>query len=80
MARVDARDGDDRGSMERLMSVAAIDEEFRRHGHCLLVDMVSNDLVTWGLPRSRPSLLKLVTGREEEMKRFLIARALREER
>lgn len=62
-----------------MMSLDAIDEEFKRAGHCLLVDTDGN-LVTWGLARTRTRLLLILKGREEEMKRFLIARALREER
>jgi hypothetical protein len=65
--------------MDRMISVAAIDEESRRLGHCLLVD-VDGRLITWGRPRTRERLAKLLSGREGEMKRFLTARALREER
>jgi len=60
------------------MSVAAIDEEYRRSGQTLLVD-TDGRLIVWGLPSKRPMDISL-RGKEAEMKRFLIARALREER
>jgi hypothetical protein len=65
--------------MDRLISVASIDEEARRLGHCLLVDTYGR-LITWGRPRTRARLRTLMSGREDEMKRFLTARALREVR
>lgn len=60
-----------------MISVAAIDEEFRRYGHVLFVD-TDGTLSTWGLESRRPALLQLLVGKEEEMRRFLTARALRE--
>lgn len=77
MARVGSIDGNTRRHMDGLISVAAIDEEFKRHGQCLLVDL-SGRLVVWGVPSKRAALRPLIQGKEEEMKRFLIARALRE--
>jgi hypothetical protein len=64
--------------MERVISVAAIDQEFKFAGQCLFVD--TNGVVTWwGPERAQTDALRdLLRPKEEEMKRFLIARALRE--
>jgi hypothetical protein len=59
-----------------MISVAAIDFEFKRHGQLLFVD-TDGRLMMWGLASQRPGLTPLLRGKEEEMKRFLIARALR---
>lgn len=77
MVQLGSDDGVPGRRVDRVISVAAIDEEFRRLGHCLLVD-TDGRIVTWGPPRTRERLAKLLSGREGEMKRFLIARALRE--
>jgi len=63
--------------MERLISVAGIEYEFRRYGHVLFVE-TNGSLVSWGRASTRRLLWPLLTGKEEEMKRFLIARALRD--
>ena len=76
MARLDPRDGDPWWCVDRVISVAGIDYEFRRYGHALLVDPNGN-LVSFGRPASRKMLWHLLDGKEEEMKRFLIARAVR---
>jgi hypothetical protein len=65
--------------MERVMlAPAAIDFECRRRGQVLFVD-TDGRLKVWGLPTKRAGIRELVSGNEEEMKRFLIARALRGE-
>ena len=77
MVRVGSGDGYPGRRVDRLMSLADIDEEFKRQGHTLLVD-TDGELITGGLVRTRARLRRLLSGREDEMKRFLIARALRE--
>jgi hypothetical protein len=65
--------------MERVMlAPAAIDFECRRRGQVLFVD-TDGRLKMWGLPSKRDGIRELLFGNEEEMKRFLIARALRVE-
>lgn len=63
--------------MERLISVATIDEEFKLRGQTMFVD-TDGGLKVWGRRSARHGLPELLSGREDEMKRFLIARALRE--
>jgi hypothetical protein len=64
--------------MERLISVAAIDQEFKFAGQCLFVD-TDGTLHWWGPGhRQTDTLREALRPREEEMKRFLIARALRD--
>lgn len=75
MVLVDAGDGEPGRRMDRLIPIAEIEKEFKSHGHCLLVD-TDGELITWGLPRTRGPLLRLLSGREAEMKRYLIARTL----
>lgn len=58
------------------LSVAAIEYEFRRRGQLMFVD-TDGVLRVWGLRSNRTSLPQLIAGKEEQMKRFLIARALR---
>jgi predicted ABC-type transport system involved in lysophospholipase L1 biosynthesis ATPase subunit len=72
---VDAGDGVTGRCMVGL-SVAAIDYEFRRAGQLLFVD-TDDKLKVWGLKSRRSGLPELLSGHEEQMKRFLIARALR---
>jgi hypothetical protein len=62
--------------MEQLMSVAAIDQEFKFRGQLLFVD-TDGQLMVFGVESQRTGLSEALAGREEEMKRFLIARALR---
>jgi hypothetical protein len=57
------------------LSPAAIDAEFRQRGQTLFVD-TDGEIKVWGLRSSRKDLTLL--GKEEEMKRFLVARALRD--
>lgn len=78
MVQLGSDDGVTGRRVDRMISVAAIDEEFRRCGQTLLVD-TNGTLIVWGLPSKRPRGAVL-RGREAEMKRFLTARALREER
>jgi hypothetical protein len=63
--------------VERLISVAAIDQEFKFRGQVLFVD-TDGELIVFGWESTRKGLSELLTGREGEMKRFLIARALRD--
>jgi len=77
VVRVGSDDGDSGRRVDGLISVAAIDEEFRRRGQTLFVD-TDGGLKVWGLPSKRAGLPELLTGKVEEMKRFLIARSLRE--
>jgi hypothetical protein len=60
------------------LSVAAIDYEFKCRGQLLFVD-TDNKLKVWGLKSRRGGLEEALSGKEEQMKRFLLARALREE-
>jgi hypothetical protein len=63
--------------MERVaMSPAAIDYEFKYRGQLLFVD-TDGQLMVWGRASKRVELTPLLIGRDEEVKRFLIARALR---
>jgi hypothetical protein len=78
MVRVDPRNGDPRWRMDRLKSMAAIDFEFKLNGMTLFVD-TDGMLMVWGGNSRRAELSEQLTGREGSMKRFLIARALREE-
>lgn len=64
--------------MERLISVAAIDYEAKYCGQLLFVD-TDGRLKVWGRQSQRGRLNAAIKGREDEMKRFLTARALREE-
>jgi hypothetical protein len=64
--------------MVRMISVAGIEYEFRRRGQALFVD-IDGRLKVWGFDSRRRGLPELLAGKEEEMKRFLIARALRGE-
>jgi hypothetical protein len=57
------------------LSPAAIDYEFKYRGQLLFVD-TDGEIKVWGLRSSRKDLTLL--GKEEEMKRFLVARALRD--
>jgi len=63
--------------MERLVSVAAIDQDAKYQGQCLFVD-TDGRLMVFGRPSKRANLPNALRGREEEMKRFLTARALRD--
>ncbi len=63
--------------MERLMSVAAIDQDAKYQGQTLFVD-TDGLLKVFGRPSKRTNLPSALRGREEEMRRFLIARALRD--
>jgi hypothetical protein len=76
LVHVDPRDGDPGRGVERLIPIAGIDYEFRRHGQTLFID-TDGRLKMWGRPTKRTGLIELLSGRGEEMKRFLIARALR---
>jgi hypothetical protein len=58
------------------LSPAAIDYEFRYRGQILFVD-TDNRLKVFGWESKRVGLPELLTGKEDQMKRFLIARALR---
>ncbi len=62
--------------MVGLISVAGIDYEFRRRGQLMFVD-TDGILKVWGLRSRRKGLPELLSGKEDEMKRFIIARALR---
>jgi hypothetical protein len=55
--------------MERLMSVAALDQEAKFRGQCLFVD-ADGQLKIWGRQSKRGNLPAALRGREEEMKRF----------
>jgi hypothetical protein len=59
-----------------MISVAGIDYEFRRRGQVLFVDTDCR-LKVWGLRSRRTGLSEALSGKEEQMKRFIIARALR---
>jgi hypothetical protein len=59
-----------------VISVAAIDYEFKRRGQLLFVD-TNGELMVWGCRSRRVGLHPLIDGKQNEMKRFLIARALR---
>jgi hypothetical protein len=61
------------------LSVAAIDQEFKFRGQILFVD-TDGQLMVFGVESKRKGLPEALAGREAEMKRFLIARALREVR
>jgi hypothetical protein len=61
------------------MSVAAIDQDAKYRGQCLFVD-TDGALMVFGRQSKRGNLPAALRGREEEMKRFLIARALREQK
>jgi hypothetical protein len=58
------------------LSVAAIAYEFQCRGQVLFVD-TDGQLMVFGWESKRKGLAEALTGKEEEMKRFLIARALR---
>jgi hypothetical protein len=58
------------------MSAAAIDYEFRYRGQMMFVD-TDGRLMVWGLASKRHDLSHLLIGKEDEVKRFLIARAMR---
>lgn len=60
-----------------MISVAAIDQDFKFRGQLLFID-TDNKLKVWGRPSKRAGLIEALRGREAEMKRFLTARALRE--
>jgi hypothetical protein len=60
------------------LSPAAIDYEFKYRGQLLFVD-TDGQLKVWGLRSKRVGLSAALAGKEGEMKRFLINRALREE-
>lgn len=74
MVRVGSRNGNARWSVDGLISISEINDEFLTHGHVLIV--ANGRLMSWGLASQRPALGLLLKGREEEMARFLIARAL----
>jgi hypothetical protein len=60
------------------LSVAAIDQEFKFAGQCLFVDS-DGELRWWGRKGAQADrLCSILRPNEEQMKRFLIARALRD--
>jgi hypothetical protein len=77
MVHVDARYGIAGRCVERLISVVAVDQYAKFQGQLLFVDTCGT-LRIWGLRSRRQGIPEAVAGREEEMKRFLIARALRD--
>jgi hypothetical protein len=58
------------------LSVAAMDYEFRRRGQLMFVD-TDGRLKVWGLRSKRAGLKEMLAGHEDQMMRFLTARALR---
>jgi len=62
--------------MDRVISVAGIEYEFRRRGQVMFID-TDGALRVWGLRSKRAGCRELLAGHEAEMKRFLTARALR---
>jgi hypothetical protein len=60
-----------------VISVAVIDYEFKLRGQILFVD-TNGELMVFGFDSKRAGLHPLLLGREEEVKHFLIARALRD--
>ena len=76
LVRVDAGDGDIGRRMVGL-SVAAIDQEFKFRGQVLFVD-TDGRLMVFGWESKRAGLAESLAGKEDEMKRFLTARALRD--
>jgi hypothetical protein len=74
VVHLDARDGDAERYMVGL-SAASIDEEFRLRGQVLFVD-TDDQLKVWGLSSQRKDLI-IPPEKEVELKRFLIARAVR---
>jgi hypothetical protein len=58
------------------LSPAAIDYEARYRGQIMFVD-TDGRLMVFGVESKRTGLPEALAGKEEEMKRFLIARALR---
>jgi hypothetical protein len=58
------------------LSVAHIAEEYRARGQTLFVD-TDGQLMVFGFESKRGGLAEALAGKEEEMKRFLIARAVR---
>ena len=68
-------DGDAGRNMVGL-SAAHLIEEFRLRGQVLFVD-TDGQLMVFGYPSKRGGLAEAVAEKEEEVKRFLIARALR---
>ena len=58
------------------LSPAAIDYEFRYRGQTMFVD-TDGTLKVFGRKSKRLGLKEALAGKEEDMKRFLIARALR---
>jgi hypothetical protein len=60
------------------LSVSDIAEEFRQRGQVLFVD-TDGQLKVWGLSSRRQDLI-IPPEKEDELKRFLIAGSLRDER
>jgi hypothetical protein len=62
--------------MERLMLLTDVNTEYRNHGQTLFVD-TDGQLMVWGGNSKRTDLATLLKGREDEMKRYLIAQAIK---
>lgn len=78
MVPLDPGHGDAGGRVEWVIPLHAIEFEFRRRGQVLFVD-TDGTLKIWGRPSQRLKVMYLLDGREDEMARYLIARAMRGE-